>query len=171
MAVTLRLPPQGHCQTSTAQVFAWSCAQSSLGLFGFTARAPVAAGGCVGEAGVGSTVARAAAWDESTPWKEVRWNLAGGMSQSRRRTNCSALNTSVTPFFVSYAYFPSSRRESRDSAMGPRAPYLRGPRQLVEDAAAPDALGHQQMQVRLQRAVTVRPDWVVVEPISFTTVS
>ena len=54
----------------------------------------------------------------------MRWNLAGGMSQSRRRTNSSALSTSVTPFFVTYAYFPSSRRESRDSAMGPRAPYL-----------------------------------------------
>ena len=63
MAVTLRLPPQGHCQTSTAQTFAWSEAQSSLSLFGFTARVPVAGagGGCAGEAGVGITVARAAA--------------------------------------------------------------------------------------------------------------
>ena len=74
-AVTLRLPPQGQSQTSTPQVRAWSVAQSSLGLFfAFAAGAPVAgaAGRRTGAQGVGSTAARAAAWDESSPWKDVR---------------------------------------------------------------------------------------------------
>jgi hypothetical protein len=45
------------------------------------------------------------------------------MSAMSRFTSCSAVSTSVTPRFVSYAYRPSSRRDNLDSATGPRAPY------------------------------------------------
>ena len=45
MAMTLRLPPQGHCHTSTPQVLACKVAQSSLGFFFFAVVAARASGG------------------------------------------------------------------------------------------------------------------------------
>src|SRR5438067_3694126 len=38
------------------------------------------------------------------------------MSQMSRFVNCSAVSTSVTPRFVSYAYFPSSLLDNLNSA-------------------------------------------------------
>src|SRR5262249_13305310 len=66
----------------------------------------------------GVTRARSFAWDANTPWKLVRCMRAGGMSHKSRFTSCSAVSTSVTPFFVWYAYLPSSSCESLDPAMG-----------------------------------------------------
>jgi hypothetical protein len=55
---------------------------------------------------------------------EVRWSFGGGRRATRRRTRASAVRVNAVPFFGEYSYRPSSNRRSRDSATGPRAPYL-----------------------------------------------
>ena len=86
-------------------------------------------------------MARAAAWDESTPWKEVRWNLAGGEG---------GLVVEVEPLLRTL------KLQRFERVLGPRRVQrlevtlglgehpgqhrlellLRGPRELEEDAAA-----------------------------------
>jgi sigma-70-like protein len=60
--------------------------------------------------GFGKSSARVLECEANTPWKWVKCSLAGGMSQSKRFTSCSAVNTSVTPRLLWYAYLPLQRR-------------------------------------------------------------
>jgi hypothetical protein len=72
MAVTLRLPPQGHCHTSTCQVLACNVAQSSRGRFTFVGGPGAVVGvarSLVGEVTAGGiTDERALECEENTPW-------------------------------------------------------------------------------------------------------
>ena len=134
-ASTSRLPPHGQSKTSKPQVRRKSPAQSRRGRGAecsdepraVAAFAQVATGAGCSAGRWGTTWARAFELGAKTPKNLVKWTLGLTITEHSRSSNCTGVSTRmVAPpgsgFLSRYSSLPSSRRESRSSASGPRAP-------------------------------------------------